>query len=60
MTRLRRLLGRDEPPTLIAEMRKLWRVPPTYTVPTSARVVPTRKALSLDEWKAKYAERRTA
>lgn len=40
-----RLLGRDDPPTYIAQMRQLWRVPPDWTLPTStgkARIVPAK------------------
>lgn len=61
MTRLlRRLLNRDDPPTLIAQYRALWRVPADWTLPTSAKVVPTRKPRTIADWTKKYAERKRA
>lgn len=55
MSWFRRLLGRDDPPTLVQQMRRLWRLPPNGTLPCSARVVPPKpKPQSLDAWKQKY------
>lgn len=43
MTGLLRLFRRDPPDReLLVQMRALWRVPPTYTLPTTARVVATK------------------
>lgn len=47
MTWLRRLLGRDDPPTLVAQYRQLWRVPADWQHRTTARVVTKRKELAV-------------
>lgn len=59
--RLRAWLSGDPPDRPLAEqMRAIWRVPADWTLPTSARVVPTRKAQTIDDWRKKWATRRSA
>lgn len=56
---LRRLLGRDDPPTLVAQMRTLWGLAPTWSVPTSTSTArKVSKPQTLDEWKRLHERKR--
>lgn len=56
--RLRAWLSGDPPDRPLAEqMRALWRVPADYTLPTSAKVAPT-KVKTIEDWRKRYAERK--
>ncbi len=57
LTRFRR----DQPDReLLTQMRDLWNVPSDWTIPQTAKVVPTRKVKTIADWFHSYAGRKAS
>lgn len=51
---------RRDQPDYLQRMRALWQVPSDWTIPQTAKVIPTRKVQTFSDWMQKHGMRKSA